>query len=74
MLDPNLQDPPRPLRGRTIYVGYRRIAVSYDPGPQDRRRPSTLRRMLRFSPDAMTASSHTLQVATLLGPGAPTVG
>ena len=57
------------LRGMTVWVGFNQTAVSYDRAA----RPAgdtkfTLRRMLRFSLDALTSFSYApLQLATLLG-------
>lgn len=57
------------LRGMTIWVGYTQTAVPYE---RDARFAGhtkyTLRRMLRFSIDAVSSFSHVpLQLATLLG-------
>jgi dolichol-phosphate mannosyltransferase len=57
------------LRGMTVWVGFRQTAVSYQ---RDARRAGetkyTLRRMLRFSLDAITSFSHLpLQLATYAG-------
>jgi glycosyltransferase involved in cell wall biosynthesis len=57
------------LRGMTIWVGYRQTAIPYDRDPRFAGETKyTLRRMLRFSIDAMTAFSRTpLQLATYVG-------
>jgi polyisoprenyl-phosphate glycosyltransferase len=57
------------LRGMTVWVGFRQTAVSYQ---RDARHAGetkyTLRRMLRFSLDAITSFSHLpLQLATYAG-------
>jgi glycosyltransferase involved in cell wall biosynthesis len=57
------------LRGMTVWVGFTQTTVSYT---RDERRSGetkfTLRRMLRFSADAISSFSHVpLQLATLLG-------
>jgi dolichol-phosphate mannosyltransferase len=57
------------LRGMTVWVGFTQTTVSY---ARDERRAGatkfTLRRMLRFSGDAISSFSHLpLQLATLLG-------
>lgn len=57
------------LRGMTVWVGYTQTAISYD---RDARYAGqtkyTLRRMIKFSLDAIVSFSSTpLQVATLLG-------
>jgi dolichol-phosphate mannosyltransferase len=57
------------LRGMTVWVGFTQTTVSY---ARDERRAGatkfTLRRMLRFSLDAISSFSHVpLQLATLLG-------
>jgi dolichol-phosphate mannosyltransferase len=57
------------LRGMTVWVGFTQTTVSY---ARDERRAGatkfTLRRMLRFSLDAISSFSHLpLQLATLLG-------
>ena len=57
------------LRGMTIWVGYRQTAIPYDRDPRFAGETKyTLRRMLRFSIDAMTAFSRTpLRLATYFG-------
>jgi dolichol-phosphate mannosyltransferase len=57
------------LRGMTVWVGFRQTAVAYE---RDARRAGetkyTVRRMLRFSLDAITSFSHLpLQLATYAG-------
>ena len=57
------------LRGMTVWVGFQQTAVSYE---RDARHAGetkyTLRRMLRFSLDAITSFSHLpLQLATYVG-------
>jgi polyisoprenyl-phosphate glycosyltransferase len=57
------------LRGMTVWVGFTQTAIAYD---RDARHAGTtkypLRRMLRFSSDAISSFSHVpLQLATLLG-------
>jgi dolichol-phosphate mannosyltransferase len=57
------------LRGMTVWVGFRQTAISYE---RDARTAGetkyTLRRMLRFSLDAITSFSHLpLQLATYAG-------
>ena len=57
------------LRGMTVWVGFNQTAVSYE---RDARQAGetkyTLRRMLRFSLDAITSFSHLpLQLATYVG-------
>jgi len=57
------------LRGMTVWVGFRQTAISYE---RDARQAGetkyTLRRMLRFSLDAITSFSHLpLQLATYAG-------
>jgi dolichol-phosphate mannosyltransferase len=57
------------LRGMTVWVGFNQTAVSYE---RDARHAGetkyTLRKMLRFSLDAIASFSHTpLQLATYLG-------
>ena len=59
----------RYLRGMTVWVGFTQIAVPYD---RDARYAGetkyTLRRMIRFSLDAIASFSHApLQLATLVG-------
>jgi len=57
------------LRGMTVWVGFRQTAIPYD--REARRAGETkypLRKMLRFSLDAIASFSHTpLQIATYLG-------
>jgi polyisoprenyl-phosphate glycosyltransferase len=57
------------LRGMTVWVGYRQCAIAYERDPRYAGETKyTLRRMLRFSFDAMTAFSRVpLQLATFLG-------
>ena len=57
------------LRGMTVWVGFNQTAISYE---RDARQAGetkyTLRKMLRFSLDAITSFSHTpLQLATYVG-------
>ncbi|HVS28936.1 MAG TPA: glycosyltransferase family 2 protein [Solirubrobacteraceae bacterium] len=57
------------LRGMTVWVGFNQSAVGYvrEPRPEGETK-YTLRRMLRFSLDAVASFSHLpLQLATLLG-------
>ncbi len=59
----------RYLRGMTVWVGFTQAAVAYE---RDRRHAGetkyTLRKMLRFSLDAVSSFSHVpLQAATVLG-------
>jgi glycosyltransferase involved in cell wall biosynthesis len=57
------------LRGMTVWVGFTQTAVAYDRDPRYAGETKyTLRKMLRFSLDAIASFSHTpLQVATYLG-------
>jgi dolichol-phosphate mannosyltransferase len=57
------------LRGMTVWIGFRQYAISYDRDPRYVGETKyTLRRMVRFSFDAMTAFSRApLQLATYLG-------
>jgi polyisoprenyl-phosphate glycosyltransferase len=57
------------LRGMTVWVGYRQCAISYERDPRYAGDTKyTLRRMLRFAFDAMTAFSRVpLQLATYVG-------
>jgi glycosyltransferase involved in cell wall biosynthesis len=57
------------LRGMTVWVGFTQTAVDYDRDPRHAGETKfTLRRMLRFSMDAITSFSNVpLQLATLLG-------
>ena len=57
------------LRGMTVWVGFTQTAVPYDRDPRHAGETKfTLRRMLRFSIDAITSFSNVpLQFATLLG-------
>ena len=57
------------LRGMTVWVGFTQTAVPYDRDPRHAGETKfTLRRMLRFSVDAITSFSNVpLQLATLLG-------
>jgi dolichol-phosphate mannosyltransferase len=57
------------LRGMTVWVGFTQTAVPYDRDPRYAGETKyTLRRMLRFSIDAIASFSHVpLQLATLLG-------
>jgi polyisoprenyl-phosphate glycosyltransferase len=57
------------LRGMSVWVGFTQTAVAFERGPRTSGKTKyTLRRMLRFSFDAITSFSHRpLQVATLLG-------
>jgi glycosyltransferase involved in cell wall biosynthesis len=59
----------RYLRGMTVWVGYDQASVAYDREARTAGSTKyTVRRMLRFSFDAITSFSHApLQVATLLG-------
>jgi dolichol-phosphate mannosyltransferase len=59
------------LRGMTVWVGFTQTAVFYDRDPRHAGETKfTLRRMLRFSIDAITSFSNVpLQLATLLGFG-----
>lgn len=59
----------RYLRGMTVWVGYDQASVAYDREARTAGTTKyTVRRMLRFSFDAITSFSHApLQVATLLG-------
>ncbi|MBA2504795.1 MAG: glycosyltransferase family 2 protein [Thermoleophilaceae bacterium] len=64
-----LRERNRYLRGMTAWIGYTQTAVGYD---RDARYAGdtkyTLRRMVRFSLDAVASFSHVpLQIATLLG-------
>src|SRR3954471_11826579 len=65
----SMRERSRYLRGMTVWVGFTQTTVSYT---RDERRSGetkfTLRRMLRFSADAISSFSHLpLQLATLLG-------
>jgi dolichol-phosphate mannosyltransferase len=57
------------LRGMTVWVGFTQTAVPYDRDPRYAGETKfTLRRMVRFSLDAITSFSNVpLQLATLLG-------
>jgi polyisoprenyl-phosphate glycosyltransferase len=57
------------LRGMSVWVGFTQTAVTFEREPRTAGRTKyTLRRMLRFSFDAITSFSHRpLQFATLLG-------
>jgi glycosyltransferase involved in cell wall biosynthesis len=57
------------LRGMSVWVGFTQTAVTFEREPRSAGRTKyTLRRMVRFSFDAITSFSHRpLQVATLLG-------
>jgi dolichol-phosphate mannosyltransferase len=57
------------LRGMSVWVGFTQTAVTFQREPRTAGRTKyTLRRMLRFSFDAITSFSHRpLQFATLLG-------
>ena len=57
------------LRGMTVWVGFNQTAVSYErDARQAGKTKYTLRRMLRFSLDAITSFSHLpLQLATYVG-------
>jgi polyisoprenyl-phosphate glycosyltransferase len=57
------------LRGMSVWVGFTQTAVTFQREPRTSGRTKyTLRRMLRFSFDAITSFSHRpLQFATLLG-------
>src|SRR5580704_16569456 len=57
------------LRGMTVWVGFTQTAVSYERDPRHAGETKyTLRRMLRFSLDAITSFSHLpLQLATYVG-------
>lgn len=57
------------LRGMTVWVGFTQSSVLYERDPRHAGQTKyTLRRMLRFSFDAITSFSHVpLQFATLLG-------
>ncbi len=57
------------LRGMTVWVGFQQTAVMYERDARDAGETKyTLRRMLRFSLDAITAFSHVpLQLATWIG-------
>jgi dolichol-phosphate mannosyltransferase len=57
------------LRGMTVWVGFTQAAVAYDRGPRHSGETKyTLRKMIRFSLDAITSFSHVpLQLATSLG-------
>jgi dolichol-phosphate mannosyltransferase len=65
----SMRERSRFLRGMTVWVGYRQCAIPYDRDPRFAGHTKyTLRRMLRFSFDAMTAFSRApLQLATYLG-------
>lgn len=65
----SMRERSRYLRGMTVWVGFTQAAVPYDREPRaEGETKLTLRRMLRFSLDAMTSFSHRpLQAATLLG-------
>ena len=57
------------LRGMTIWVGFEQAAVEYDRDPRYAGETKyTLRKMVRFSFDAISSFSHVpLQAATVLG-------
>jgi dolichol-phosphate mannosyltransferase len=57
------------LRGMTVWVGYRQLAIPYERDPRFAGETKyTLGRMLRFAFDAMTSFSRVpLQLATVLG-------
>lgn len=57
------------IRGMTVWVGFTQTAVPYDRDPRHAGETKyTLRRMARFSLDAVSSFSHVpLQLATLLG-------
>jgi dolichol-phosphate mannosyltransferase len=57
------------LRGMTVWVGFRQTAVSYERDPRYAGETKyTLRKMLRFSLDAIASFSHLpLQLATYVG-------
>src|ERR1700733_9057038 len=57
------------LRGMTVWVGFNQTAVSYEREARNAgETKSTLRKMLRFSLDAITSFSHLpLQLATYIG-------
>jgi dolichol-phosphate mannosyltransferase len=57
------------LRGMTVWVGFTQTAVTYDRDPRYAGETKyTVRKMLRFSLDAISSFSHTpLQLATYLG-------
>ena len=57
------------LRGMTVWVGFRQTAIAYERDPRYAGETKyTLRRMLRFSLDAISSFSYLpLQLATLLG-------
>ena len=57
------------LRGMTVWIGFTQTAVEYDRDPRHAGETKyTLRKMLRFSLDAISSFSHVpLQAATLLG-------
>ena len=57
------------LRGMSVWVGFNQTAVTYQRDPRGAGQTKfTLRRMVRFSLDALTSFSHApLQAATLLG-------
>ena len=59
----------RYLRGMTVWVGFTQAAVPYERDPRYAGETKyTLRKMLRFSLDAISSFSHVpLQLATLLG-------
>jgi dolichol-phosphate mannosyltransferase len=57
------------LRGMTVWVGFRQTAVSYERGRRSAGETKyTLRKMVRFSIDAITSFSHLpLQLSTYVG-------
>ena len=57
------------LRGMTVWVGFRQTAVPYERGPRSAGETKyTLRKMVRFSIDAITSFSHLpLQLSTYVG-------
>jgi dolichol-phosphate mannosyltransferase len=65
----SMREQNRFLRGMTVWVGYTQTAVDYEREPRFAGETKfTLRRMLRFSFDAISSFSHVpLQLATLLG-------
>lgn len=65
----SLRERNRYLRGMTVWVGFTQTAIAYDRDRRDAGETKyTLRRMLRFSLDAMASFSHVpLQAATVLG-------
>ena len=65
----SLRERSRFLRGMSVWVGFKRTAISYDRDPRfGGESKYTPRRMLRFSIDALTSFSQVpLQLATLMG-------